>query len=146
MQHARLHCPSLSPWVCSDSCPLSQWCHPTTSSSVSPFSSCRQSFPASGSFTVSWLFTSSGQSIGVSASVSVLPVNIQGWFPLGLTGLVLLSKGLWRVFSSTSSKASVLRCSAFSMVQLSHPYMTPGKTMVCVLVTQLCPTLQPHGL
>ena len=146
MQHARLHCPSLSPWVCSDSCPLSQWCHPTTSSSVSPFSSCRQSFPASGSFTVSWLFASSGQSIGVSASVSVLPVNILGWFPLGLTGLILLSKGLWRVFSSTSSKASVLRCSAFSMVQLSHPYMTPGKTMVCVLVTQLCPTLQPHGL
>ena len=146
MQHARLHCPSLSPWVCSDSCPLSQWCHPTTSSSVSPFSSCCQSFPASGSFTVSWLFASSGQSIGVSASVSVLPVNIQGWFPLGLTGLILLSKGFWRVFSSTSSKASVPRCSAFSMVQLSHPYMTPGKTMVCVLVTQLCPTLQPHGL
>ena len=104
LQHARLHCPSLSPWVCSDSCPLSQWCHPTTSSSVSPFSSCRQCFPASGSFTVSWLFASSGQSVGVSASVSVLPVNIQGWFPLGLTGLILLSKGLWRVFSAPVRK------------------------------------------
>ena len=102
LQHARLHCPSLSPWVCSDSCPLSQWCHPTTSSSVSPFSSCRQCFPASGSFTVSWLFASSGQSVGVSASVSVLPVNFQAWFLLGCINLIcLLSRGFSRVFYST---------------------------------------------
>jgi len=101
LQHARLPCPSLSSRVCSNSCPLSQWCHPTISSSVIPFS-CLQSFPASGSFPVSQLFTSGGQRIGASASASVLPVNIQGWFPLGLTGLISLqSKRLWRVFSST---------------------------------------------
>ena len=98
LQHARLPCPTLSPWVCSNSCPLSQWCHPAISSSVIPFSSCSPAFPASGSFPVSQLFTAGGQSIGASASVSVLPVNIQGWFALGLTGLFsLLSKGLWRV-------------------------------------------------
>ena len=88
--------------VCSGSCPLSQWCHPTISSSVVPFSSCPQFFPASGSFPVSWLFASGGQSIGASASASVLPGNIQGWFLLGLTGLIsFLSKGLLKVFSST---------------------------------------------
>ena len=100
--HARLPCPSLSPGVCSNSCPLSQWCHPTISSSVIPFSGCPQSLPASVSFTVSQLFESGGQSIGVLASASVLPMNIQGWFPLGWTGLIsLLSKGLSKVFSST---------------------------------------------
>ena len=89
-------------WSYSNSCPLSQWCHPTMSSSVVPFS-CPQSFPASGSFPMSQLFTSGGQSIGASASASVLPMNIQGWFPLGLTGLIsLLSKGLSRIFSSTT--------------------------------------------
>ena len=77
-------------WVCSNPCPLSQWGHPTISSSVVPFSSCPQSFPASGSFLMSWLFASGGQSIGASASTSVLPVNIQDWFPLGLTGLISL--------------------------------------------------------
>ena len=88
--------------VCSNSCPLSLWYHPTISSSVVPFSSCPQSFPASGSFPMSRLFTSGGQSIGVSASASGLPMNIQGWFPLGLASLIsLLSKGLSRVFSST---------------------------------------------
>ena len=93
---------SLSPRVCSYSCPLSRWCHPTISPSVIPFSSALNLFPASGSFPVSQLFTSSGQSIGASASASVLPMNIQGWFPLGLTGLISLqSKGLSRVFSST---------------------------------------------
>ena len=86
MQHTRLPCPSVSPGVCSKSRPLSQWCHPTTSSSVVPFSSCPQSFPASASFPMSQLFASGVQSIGVSASASVLPMNIQGWFPLGLTG------------------------------------------------------------
>ena len=96
-------CPSLSPRVYSDSHALSQWCYLTISSSVVPFSFCLQSFPAPGSFPVSWLFTSSGQSIGASPSASVLPKNIQGWFPLGLTGLTsLLSKGLSRAFSSTT--------------------------------------------
>ena len=103
LQHARLPCPSLSPRVCSNSCPLSWWWHPTISSSVTPFSSCPQSFLASVSFLVSQLFTSGGQIIGVSASASVLPMYIQSWFPLGLTGLIsLLSKGLSRVFSSTT--------------------------------------------
>ena len=100
LQHARLPCPSPSPTVCSNTCPLSQWCHPTISSSVVPFSSCHQSFPASGSFPVNWLFASGGQRI--RASASVLSVNIQGWFHLGLTSLILLSKGFWRVFSSTT--------------------------------------------
>ena len=106
LQHARLPCPSPDPRVYSNSCPLSQWCHPTISSSVIPFSSCLQSFPASGSFPVSqkaWFFASGGQSIGASASASVLPMNIQDWFPLGLTGLISLqSKGPSRVFSNTT--------------------------------------------
>ena len=102
LQHARLPCPSLSPGVCSNSCSLSWWCRPTISSSVIPFSSCSQSFPASESFPMSQLFTSSGHSIGASASASVLPMNIQGWFPLGFTGSIsLLSKGFSRVFSGT---------------------------------------------
>ena len=88
LQHARLPCPSPSPGACSNSCPLNQWYHPTISSSVIPFSSWPQSFPASGSFPMSQLFTSGGQSIG--ASTSVLPMNIQDWFPLGLTGLISL--------------------------------------------------------
>ena len=111
--------------------PLSQWCHPTISSSVIPFSSCLQSFPASGSFPMSQFFTSGGHSIGVLASASVLPMNTQDWSPLGWTGWISLqSKGLSRVFSNTSSKASILRCSAFFTVQLSHPYMTTGRTIV----------------
>ena len=102
LQHARLPCPSLSPRVCSNSCPLSQWYYPAVSSSVTPFPSCLQSFPASGSFPMSRLLASGHQSIEVSASVSVLPMNIQGWLPLGLTGFISLqSKGLSRVFSST---------------------------------------------
>ena len=101
MQHAGLPCPSLSPGACSHSCLLSQWCHPTILASVVPFSSCPQSSLASRSFPVNQLFASGGQSIGASASVSVLPMNIQGWYPLWLTGLIsLLSKGLSRVFSS----------------------------------------------
>ena len=99
LQHARLPCPSLSPRVCSNSCPWSRWCHPTISSSVAPFSFCLQSFPASWSFPMSWLFSSGGRSIGTSASV--LPVNVPGWFPSGLTGLISLpSKDLLRVYSS----------------------------------------------
>ena len=103
LRHTRLSCSSLSPRACSNSCPLSWWCYPTISSSVIPFSSCLQSFPASGSFLKSWFFTSGGQSVGVSPSASVLPMNIQGWFPLILTGLISLqSKGLSRVFSNTT--------------------------------------------
>ena len=95
LQHARIPYPSPSPGAWSNSCPWTQWCHPTISSSVISFSSCLQSFPASGSFLMSCLFTPGGQSIGASASASVLPMNSQDWFPLGLTGLIsLLSKGL----------------------------------------------------
>ena len=102
-QHARIPCPSPLPRAWSNSCPLSQWCHPTVSSSVVPFSSCLQSFPASGSFPMSQFFTSGIQIIGVSASASGLPMNIQDCFPLGLTSLIFLpSKGLSRVFSNTT--------------------------------------------
>ena len=102
LRHVRLPCPRLSPRVCSNSCPLSRWYCPTTSSSIALLSSCLQTFPALGSFPVSWLFASGGQRIEASALVSVLPMNIQDWFPSGLTGLIcLLSKGLSRVFSST---------------------------------------------
>ena len=126
VQHARPPCPSPTPGVYSNSCPLSRWCHPTISSSVIPFSSRLQSFPASGSFPVSQLFTWGGQSIGVSASASVLLINIQVW-SLGWTGWIsLLSKGL---LQHHSSEASIFWCSAFFMVQLSHPYMTTGKTI-----------------
>ena len=101
LHHARPPCPSPTPGVHPDPCPLSQWCHPTISSSVIPFSSCLQSFPASGSFQMSQLFTSGSQSIGVSASTSVLPMNTQDWSPLGWTGWISLpSKGLSRVFSN----------------------------------------------
>ena len=93
LQHTRLPCHSLFPRVCSNSCPLIRWCHPTISSSVTPFSSCPQSFPASWSFPMIQLFGSCGQSIGTSASSSVLPVNIQGWFPLEWTGLILAVQG-----------------------------------------------------
>ena len=103
LQHTRLACRPLSPGVCSSSCPLSRLCYLTISSSAAFFSFCLQSFPASGSFLMSQFFASGGQSIGASASASVLPMSIQGWFPLGLTGLKsLLSKGLSGVFSSTA--------------------------------------------
>ena len=103
LQHTRLPCPSPSPGACSHSHPSSQWCHPTISFSVIPVSSRLQSFPAAGSFPVNELFASGGQSTGASASASVFPMNIQGWFPLGWTGVIsLLSKGLSRVFSSST--------------------------------------------
>ena len=103
MQHARPPCPFPTPGVYSNSCPLNQWCHPTISSSVVPFSSCLQSFPASGSFPMSQFFTSVGQSTGASASASILPMNTQDWSPLGWTGWISLqSKGLSRVFSNTT--------------------------------------------
>ena len=103
LQHTRLPCPSPTPRACSNSCPSSRWCHPTVSSSVIPISSCLQSSPASGSFLTSQFFASGGQSIGVSASTSVLLMNIQDWHSLGLTGLISLQfKGLSRVFSNTT--------------------------------------------
>ena len=139
LQHARLPCPSPTPRACSNSCPLSQWCHPTNSSSVILFSSCLQSFPASGSLPMSQLFAWGSQSIRVSASASVLPMNIQDWFPLGLTGMVSLqSKGLSEVLlQHHSSKASVLQYSAFFIVQLSHLYMTTGKTIALTTWTSV---------
>ena len=110
LQHARPPCPLPSPRVYSNSCPLSQWCHPTISSSVIRFSSCLQSFPASGSFPMqSQFFASGGHSTGVSASASVLPMNIQDWFPLGWTGWISLqSKGLSSLLHHHSSKVSIL--------------------------------------
>ena len=130
LQHTRLPWPSPTLGVYSDSCPLSQWCHPTISSSVVPFFFCLQSFPTSGSFQMSQFFSSGGQSIGVSASASVLPMNIQDWFRLGCTGWISLqSEGLKSLLQHHSSKASILRCSAFFIVQFSHPYMTTGKTI-----------------
>ena len=134
LQQARLPCPSPSPWVCSNSCPLSWWCHPTISFSVISFSSCLQSFPAWGSFPMSWLFASGVQSI--RASVSVGPMNIQGLFPLGLTGLIsLLYKTLSRVFSNTTVRKDQLIFQCFFMVQLSHLYMTTGKTIALTIRT-----------
>ena len=123
LQHARLPCPSPTPSACSNTCSLSQWCHPTISSSVIPFSSCLQSFLALGSFPVSQLFASGGQSIGVSASVSVPPMNIQGWFPLGWTGLIsLLSKGLPKVFSNTTVQKHQFFGAQLSLRYNSHTH------------------------
>ena len=120
LQHVRLPCSSPSPEACSNSCPLSWWCHPTISSSVVLFSSCLQSFPALGSFLMSWLFASGGQSIGVAASV--LPMTIQDWFPLGLTGWIsLLSKGLSRVFNTTIQKHQSFSTQP-SLLSNSHIY------------------------
>ena len=108
LQHARLPCTLPSPRACSNSCPSSWWCHPTISCTVIPFSSYLWSFPASGSFPMNQFFTSGGQSIGVSASTSGLPMNIQDWFPLGLNGLISLqSKGLSRVFSNTTVQKTI---------------------------------------
>ena len=122
MQHASLSWPSPTPGAYSNSDPSCRWCHPTISSSVVPFSSCPQSLPASGSFPMSHFFTSGGQSIGVSASASVLPMNIQDWFSSGLTGWISLqAEGFKSLLQHLSSKASTLWRSAFFMVQLSHP-------------------------
>ena len=130
LQHTRPPCPSPNPSAFSNSCPSRQWCHPTISSSFVPFCSCLQSFPASGSFPMSWFFTSGGQSIGVSASASVIPMNIQDWFPLGEAGWIpLQSKGLSRVFFNTTVQKHQFFRAQLSLVQLSHPYMTTGKTI-----------------
>ena len=129
-QHARPPCPSPTPRVHPDSRPSSQWCHPAISSSV-VLCSCPKSLPASGSFPMSQLFTWGGQSIGVSASASFLPKNTQDWSPLEWTGWISLqSKRFPRILQHHTSKASILRHSAFFTVQLSHPYMTTGKTIV----------------
>ena len=124
-QHARLPCPSPTPGACSNSCPSSWWCHPTNSSSVIPFSSCLQPFPASGSFPMSQFFASGGESIGTSASISVLSMNIQDWFLFRIDWFDLLAvQGtLKSLLQHHSSKASILQRSAFFIVQLSHPYM-----------------------
>ena len=120
LQHPRLPCPSPMAGACSNSCPSSQWSHPTISSSVVPFSFCLRSFLASESFQMSQLFASGGQSIGVSASASVLPMNIQDWFPSGLAGLISLqSKGLSRVFSNTTFQKH-----QFFSAQLYSPTLT----------------------
>ena len=121
LQHAKLPCPLPTPETCSNSCPSSWWCHPTISSSVIPFSSHLQSFPASGSFPRSQLFASGGQSIGVSASASVLPMNIQDWSPLEWTGWISLqSKGLSRVFSNTTVQKHQFFSNQISLWSNSH--------------------------
>ena len=115
LQHDRLPCPSPTPGACSNSCPSSQWCHPTSSPSVVPLSSCLQSFLASGSFQMNQFFASSGQNIEASGSTSVLPINILGWFPLGLTGFISLqSKRLSR--SSPTPLFKSINCSALSLL------------------------------
>ena len=137
-------CSSPTPGVYSNSCPLSLWYHPTISSSVIPFSSCLQSFPASGSFQMSQFFTSGGQSIGVSASASVLAMNIQDCFPLEWTGWISLqSKGLKSLLQQHSSKASILWRSAFFIVQLSHPSLTTGKTIALTRWTFVGKVMSP---
>ena len=139
LHHAWLPCPSPTLKICSNLYPSSWWCYPTISSSVIPFSSCLQSFPASESFPVSWLFASSGQSIGAFASASVFQLNNQGWFPLGLTDLISsLSKGNLKILLYRhSSKASILQHSTFFIVQLSHPFMTTGKTITLTTWTSV---------
>ena len=132
LQHSRLPCPSPSPGVYSNSCTLSWWCHPTISS---PFSFCLQYFPASGSFSMNWLNASGGQNIEASASTSVLSVNIQDWFPLGLTGLISLqSKGFSRVFSSTTVQKDHFFGAQPSLWSNSqHPCMTTEKPIVSLI-------------
>ena len=126
LQHIRLPCPLPTPRAYSNSCPLSQWCHPAISSSVVPFSSCPQSLPASGSFPMSHLFAWGGQSIDVSASASVLPMNTQNWSPLGWTDWISLqSKGLSRVFSNTTVQKHQFFSAQLSSQSNSHIHMWP---------------------
>ena len=121
LQHVKLPCPSSTLGACPNSCPLSQWCHPTISSSIIPISSCLQSWPASGSFLMIQLFALGGQNIGASASGSVLPMNIQDWFPLGLTGLISFqSKGLTSVFPNTTVHKHQFFSAQLSLWSNSH--------------------------
>ena len=129
LKHARSPCPSPTPRDYPNSCPLSQCCHPTISCSVIPFSSHLQSFPTPGTFPMSQLFAWGGQSIGVSASTSVLPVNTQDWYPSEWLDLLAVQGTLNSLLQHHSSKASILLRSAFFIVQLSCPYMTTGKTI-----------------
>ena len=134
LQHARPPCPSPSHRACSNSCPLSQWYHPTISSSVIPFCPFLQSFPASGSFPINQFVTTGGQSNGASISASELPKNILDWFPLGLTGLILLSKQLSRVFFSVMVwRHQFFGAQTFLIVQLLHLYSTMGKTIALTI-------------
>ena len=134
LQHTRPPCPSPFPRVCSNSCPSNWWCYPTISSSVIPFSCRLQSFSSSGSFPMSRLFTSGGQSFGASAWASVLSMNIQGWFQLGLANLISLqSKGLSRVFSSTTTWKHQFFGVQPSVWPSFHPNMTTGKTIACTI-------------
>ena len=145
LQHARLPCPSPVPRPCSYSCPSSWWCHPTISSFVVPFSYYLQSLPASESFPMNQFFASGGQSIRASASASVLPMNIQDWFDL-----LAVQRTLKSLLQHHNSEASILQCSAFFIVQLSHPYITTGKAIaltrwtfvgiqcLCFLICCLC--------
>ena len=126
LQHTRLPCPT--PRACSNSCPLNQWCHPTISSSVVPFF-CFQCFPASGSFQMCQFFPSGDQSMAISGSASVLPINTQDWSSGWTSCIYLQSKGLKSLLQHHSSKASIFWHSAFFIFQLSHPYMTTGKTI-----------------
>ena len=138
LQHSRLPYLSLLPGICSNSCPFSQWCFLTISSSVASFSSCPQSFPASESSPMSWLFTSGGQSVEASASALVLPMNIQDWFPFRLTGLISLqSKGVSKVFTNTTIwKHQFFGAQpSLSSIQLLHPYITTGKTIYLIIWT-----------
>ena len=126
LQNARPPCPSPTPGACSNSCPSSLWCHPTSSSSLVPCASCLQSFPASGSFQVSQLFTWGGQSTGASASTSVLPMNTQDWFPLGWTVWISLqSKGLSKVFSNTIAQKHQFFSAQLSSQPNSHIHTWP---------------------
>ena len=136
LQPARLSCPSPTPGAHSNSCSLSQWCHPTISSSVVPFSSCLLFFPASGSFPMSWLFASGGQSISFSFSLS--PSNEYSGlisFRMDWFNLLAVQGTPKSLLQHHGSKASILRCSAFFMIQLSHPYMTTGKTIGLTIQT-----------
>ena len=138
LHHARLPWPSPTPEVCSNSCTFSQWWHPTISSSVIPFFSCLQSFPASGSFPMIWLFTANGQLIGASASASVLPVNTQDWFPLGLTGLISLQSKRHFQESSPALQFNSINSSVLSLLYgpaltlwLLHEYHCSPNTGIC---------------
>ena len=139
LQHARPPCPSPIPWVYSNSCPSSWWYHPTVSSSVIPFSACPQSFPASGSFSMSQSFTSGGQSTGASISASLLPMNNSGLisFRIDWFDLLVVQGTLKSLLQHHNSIASNLQPSAFFMVQLSHPNMTTGKT-IALTYMDLC--------
>ena len=141
LQNARLPFPSPTPEACSNSCSLSWWCHPTISSSVVPFFSCLQLFPISGSFPMNQFFTSGSQSTGASALASVLPVNIQDWFPLGLTGLISLqSKGLSRVFFNTTIQKHQFFSTQLSLWSNSHIHISihTGKTISLTIQTFAC--------